>query len=347
VENEPPIPPADSADGPERRSVRRRVVAIVVTAVVLAALAVIGLSKLHPSEVGRALGHVRAGWLVLAELLMIATFVCRGESWYVALRVALPDARLTRPVVTRVLMIGMAGSTLVPSRAGEAARAALIVRRVGAVRETLPRVIGTLLSQTLLNLLALALLSAVAIANGALPGSGSTELLLAVAVPGAIVAGIVLVPRVLLARAQSNRGGRWTRVVAGSLDRVRAGLEVFSHPRPAIHSGGFQLAAWACQAGSCLLTLWAMGLGHRADVAAAAAVLVAVNITAIVPLTPSNVGVFQAACIAVLARFGVHADAAFAYGIVLQGLEVLTALALGLPFALREGLSMRDLPTLP
>ncbi|MHB1571978.1 MAG: hypothetical protein ACYC0H_22615, partial [Solirubrobacteraceae bacterium] len=76
-------------------------------------------------------------------------------------------------------------------------------------------------------------------------------------------------------------------------------------------------------------------------------VLVAVNLTAIVPLTPSNIGVFQAACIAVLARFGVHADAAFAYGIVLQGIEIITALALGLPFALREGLSMRDLPTLP
>lgn len=347
MENGPPIQPVDSAEAPERRSLRRRVVAVALTAVVLAALAVLGLSKLHPSEIGRALGHVSVGWLLLAEVLMILTFVCRGESWYVALGVALPNARLTRPVVTRVLMIGMAGSTLAPSRAGEAARAALIVRRVGSVRDTLPRVIGTLLSQTLLNLLALALLSAIAIANGALPGSGSTELLLAIAIPGAVVAALVLVPRILLARAQSNRGGRWTRVVAGSLDRVRAGLVVFSHPRPAIHSAAFQLAGWACQAGACFFTLWAMGLGRRADVAAAAAVLVAVNLTAIVPLTPSNIGVFQAACIAVLARFGVHADAAFAYGIVLQGIEIITALALGLPFALREGLSMRDLPTLP
>ncbi len=313
----------------------------------LGALVVLGLGKLHPSQIGHALGHVRAGWLVLAGVLMVTTFLARGESWHTALHVALPGAELSRPVVTRVLLIGMAGSTLAPSRAGEAARAALIVRRVGNVRENLPRVIGSLLSQTLLNLLALVLLSAYAIANGALPGSGSTALALAIVVPSVVVVVLVVLPRVLVARAGARRSGRVASILAGSLQGVRTGLAVLSSPRAAIHSVSFQLSGWACQCGSCFFTLWAMGMGAKTGLAAAAAVLVAVNITAIVPLTPSNVGVFQAACIAVLARFGVHADAAFAYGLVLQGLEVLTALALGLPFALREGLSMRHLPTVP
>jgi phosphatidyl-myo-inositol alpha-mannosyltransferase len=66
---------------------------------------------------------------------------------------------------------------------------------------------------------------------------------------------------------------------------------------------------------------------------------VAVNVTAAVPITPSNVGVFQAACMAALAGFGVSAARGLTYGIVLQAVEVLTALGLGLPALAAEGLS--------
>jgi phosphatidylinositol alpha-mannosyltransferase len=65
--------------------------------------------------------------------------------------------------------------------------------------------------------------------------------------------------------------------------------------------------------------------------------------TAIVPLTPSNIGVFQAACIAVLAAFGVAAGRALACGLVLQAIEIISALALGLPALVREGLTPAEL----
>ncbi len=48
------------------------------------------------------------------------------------------------------------------------------------------------------------------------------------------------------------------------------------------------------------MLLVALGLDDRAGLGAAAAVLFAVNVTAVLPATPSNVGVFQAACVAVL-----------------------------------------------
>jgi phosphatidylinositol alpha-mannosyltransferase len=53
--------------------------------------------------------------------------------------------------------------------------------------------------------------------------------------------------------------------------------------------------------------------------------------------------VFQAACVAVLAAYGVGAGRALAYGIALQLLEVTTAIALGLPALLAEGLRPHDL----
>jgi len=87
----------------------------------------------------------------------------------------------------------------------------------------------------------------------------------------------------------------------------------------------------------------ALGLDHQAGIGAAAAVLFAVNVTAVIPATPSNIGVFQAACVAVLSAYGVSHTDAFAYGIILQAVEVATAFALGMPSLVGEGMSWKDL----
>jgi phosphatidylinositol alpha-mannosyltransferase len=87
----------------------------------------------------------------------------------------------------------------------------------------------------------------------------------------------------------------------------------------------------------------ALGLDLQAGAGAAAAVLFAVNVTAAVPVTPANVGVFQAACAAVLVgAYHVSAPEAIAYGIVLQAVELASALIMGLPALINEGLSWRE-----
>jgi len=78
-------------------------------------------------------------------------------------------------------------------------------------------------------------------------------------------------------------------------------------------------------------------------VAGAAAVLFAVNVTAVIPATPANIGVFQAACVAVLAgAYHVSTPDALAYGIVLQVVEIATAVLMGVPALITEGLSWKD-----
>jgi phosphatidylinositol alpha-mannosyltransferase len=86
----------------------------------------------------------------------------------------------------------------------------------------------------------------------------------------------------------------------------------------------------------------ALGLDGRAGIGAAAAVLFAVNVTAVLPATPSNLGVFQAACVAVLTAYGVGAADALAYGIILQAVEIATAIVMGTPALVKEGLSWRE-----
>jgi phosphatidylinositol alpha-mannosyltransferase len=98
------------------------------------------------------------------------------------------------------------------------------------------------------------------------------------------------------------------------------------------------------QAVSCYLLLVALGLDHRAGFAAAAAVLFAVNITAVVPATPANLGVFQAACATVLhAGWHVSFGDGVAYGVILQAVEVATAVLMGGPALLKEGMSWREI----
>jgi phosphatidylinositol alpha-mannosyltransferase len=133
-------------------------------------------------------------------------------------------------------------------------------------------------------------------------------------------------------------------VVHSALVQVRAGLTVFRNPRRGIPAAAAQLLAWAIQLSACWALLYALGLDGQAGIGAAAAVLFAVNVTAVVPATPSNIGIFQAAVVSVLhTGFGVSTADALAYGVILQAVEIATAVALGLPALVREGLTWSDL----
>ena len=124
---------------------------------------------------------------------------------------------------------------------------------------------------------------------------------------------------------------------------MRSGLTVFTRPREGSIAISMQLAAWALQWISCYVLLVALGLEHKADLGAAAAILFAVNVTAVLPVTPSNLGVFQAACMAVLVgAYGVAPAQALGYGIILQAVEVATAVIMGAPALVKEGLSWRE-----
>jgi phosphatidylinositol alpha-mannosyltransferase len=155
---------------------------------------------------------------------------------------------------------------------------------------------------------------------------------------------LVLVAPLLMRR---NGNGRLARVGAAThraLVQVRAGLAVFRDPRRGAAAAAAQLGAWAIQLAACWALLYALGLDGKAGIGAAAAVLFAVNVTAVVPATPSNIGVFQLAVVSVLhSGFGVSTADALAYGVILQAVEIATAVGLGLPALVREGLTWSDL----
>ena len=128
-------------------------------------------------------------------------------------------------------MIGVLMSATLPARLGEPARALALARRTGRMRETFPVLLGTLVSQTMLNLVALALLGVIIVSTTPLFHSGTQKLFVFSLVPLLLLV-VVLVAPVLMRR---NGNGRLARIGAAlhrALIQVRAGLAVFRDPAP-------------------------------------------------------------------------------------------------------------------
>jgi phosphatidylinositol alpha-mannosyltransferase len=219
----------------------------------------------------------------------------------------------------------------------------VVARRIGRMRETFPVVIGTLVSQSILNVLALVILGVIIVSTTDLFHQNQKALFLVSFLPVVLLAAVAAAPT-LVRQSGSGRVARIALTIRRALLQVRSGLTVFKDLRRGSFATVAQLLAWALQLLSCYALFEAMGLDFDGQVAAAAAVLFAVNVTAVVPATPSNIGVFQLAVISVLVGgFGVDAADALAYGIILQAVEIATAVALGVPALVREGVTWRDL----
>jgi phosphatidylinositol alpha-mannosyltransferase len=319
---------------------------IAIALLLVAALVALALSQLNLSRVGHELITATPGWVVAALVLMGSSLVMRSISWRAVLHAALPTTPIRWAPIVRATMIGVMGSAVFPGRIGEAARVLVLSRRIeGRTRRLVPVIAGTVFSQTLINLLALVILLAVTFTSVPLLHGHIGGIAGALLVP-LLVCVIVLVGPRLLARAGRSRSGRVARAadtVTRLLGLARQGLVVFATPRYGAVAVFFQLLAWALQWLACYMVLLSLGLQSHGGLVAAAAILLAVNLSAVLPATPSNVGVFQAACLVVLAAYGIGAGLGLAYGIILQAVEVVTALALGVPALLKEGWSWREI----
>ena len=243
-------------------------------------------------------------------------------------------------------MIGVLMSATLPARLGEPARAMVLSRRTGRVRETFPVLLGTLVSQTVLNIFALVLLGVIIVSSTDLFHSNTERLFLFSMAPLLLLVAVVLAPSVVAQdrigpdRPAAARDPRCARQGPPRADRLPRPAPRPVRPRSSSSPPGrLQLLA-------CFALFTALGLDHEPaiGIGAAAAVLFAVNVTAAIPATPSNIGIFQLATLSVLTTgFGISQADAIGYGVVLQAVEIATAVTLGLPALVREGVTWQDM----
>ena len=353
ADGRPPIPavrlaslePNGRAGRPAGWKVAARRVGIGAAALAAIGGSVVGVERIGAHRIVDALLTSNPTWVLIALALMCSSMVVRAVAWRAILRAALPEATVRLRDVLRATSIGVLMSATLPARIGEPARAMVMAGNLPGAqpRRALGPVLGTIVSQTFLNLLALLALGTGVFLTSSYFDGRQSALTIVTIVPVALVLLVVVAP-VLLRRAA--RASSWVvvRRAQAALAGVRSGLTVFRSLRFATQATSAQLLAWAVQWLSCYALLVAFGLGDHEALGAAAAVLFAVNVSAVLPVTPSNLGVFQAACVAVLTgAYGVGAPEALGYGIVLQAVEIATAIIMGAPALIAEGTSWGDM----
>jgi phosphatidylinositol alpha-mannosyltransferase len=325
--------------------VAARRIGMVLLAILGVGLAAMALERIGVHKIVLSLLQSSPVWVLAGLGIMCLSMVFRAVSWHAILKAAMPGVRVRLRDAAQGTFIGVLMSATLPARLGEPSRAFVVARRTGRVRERFPVVLGTLVSQTLLNIVALVCLGTVMFATVGLFSGREQNLLWWMAAPLVLVVLVVVAPALVRpgAGSRSSRVKSWAASARRALVQMRRGLRVFHEPKQGALATAAQLGAWVLQLVSCYVLLVALGLDEQASFGAAAAVLFAVNVTAVLPATPSNLGIFQAACVAVLTgAYGVSAADALGYGIILQAVEIATAVIMGMPALVREGLSWRD-----
>lgn len=111
-----------------KRLLRSRRVQATVSLVLAAGLLAFFLSKVPLADIGRQIAAASPGWLAASVLLSLSIFAARALRWTWILR---PIQRVPFLPAFRTTSIGFAANTVLPARAGEVIRPALLARERG------------------------------------------------------------------------------------------------------------------------------------------------------------------------------------------------------------------------
>lgn len=275
-------------------------------------------------------------WVIVGLLLNLLSVLARALAWRLTIDQALPDPRPAFAHVFAAFGVGLLGNAVLPARAGELARVAVLRRHLPHGRGSGATVLGTVFAHRLFDLFPVAFLVTWVLLTAKIPHWAVTSL--------AIVAllGIALFTVGLLsARTGEGRVHDGMGSLRALLAMARKGLAVLRTPAAAFGAALFQCVGWLMQ----LFAVWAVMEAFDLDLPlhAAGLVLVLMNVATIFPLWPGNVGLLQAAVALPLVQYGVDYGTGFAYGLVLQAIEMSVGIGVGMIFLAREGLSLASL----
>ncbi len=241
---------------------------------------------------------------VAASCFVLAT-VCAAMAWRVALHAC--GTPFSVGDAAARYCVGCGVNAIAPLHAGSAVRLALFARwtdggawTVGGAAAAVGAIRGTWLVA----------LVAIGAAMGALP------VWHVLALTGA---GIGLVTGVICARRI-----RWPQRAAHVLDAFR---ELRRSPRDLMAVAAWSLAGVAAKTGAAAAVAGALGIER--PLGAALVIVAAVELAAIMPLTPGNVGVASAAVALALSARGIDSHVGLSVGIAFGAVEWLTGLGVG------------------
>ena len=282
--------------------------------------------------VGDAFTVVAWWWVVAAIALNLMSIIARSLAWNTVIKQAMPAPRPGFPLVFSAFCVGLFANAVLPARAGELARVAVLTRRLPGREGAWATLVGTVFAHRVIELIPSLFLIAYVFATAKIPDWAITSLVL-VASLGVILFGFAVVSARRHHRSMLEEAGPVKRLVT----MARYGLGVMHEPVAASLAIFYQCLGWLCQLCAVYVAMRAFDI--HAPLPAAGLVLVLMNVATIFPLWPGNFGLVQAAIALPLVQYGVGYAKGFAYGIGLQAIEASVGVGIGLIFLAREGLS--------
>ncbi|MGE0028730.1 MAG: YbhN family protein [Thermoleophilia bacterium] len=271
---------------------------------------------------GERLAAVHWGFLVAAAALGIVNLALRSRGWQNILRAAFPGERIRYRSAFGAYCAGVGVNAVLPARAGDLIKMYLMRRSVpNAGYATLT---GTLVCETIVDMIIASSLLVWALSAGILPGVRlpdipAFDLSLALRHPFWTL-GIAVVIVILFVML-----GRRVRRFWHEFGR---GLVILTTPLRYLRSVvSYQVAGWGCRVGAAACFLLAFGI--PASVTAALTVQVAGSLGGLFPATPGGLGPKQALLVVMLAGEAGRTDVlAFSAGMELTLIVVNAALGL-------------------
>ncbi|HXH88745.1 MAG TPA: lysylphosphatidylglycerol synthase transmembrane domain-containing protein [Gaiellaceae bacterium] len=283
---------------------------------------------------------VNWAWIVFALGLNLASVLVRAVAWRLTIDQALDPPHPPFNHVFSAFAVGLLGNAALPGRIGELARVAVLRRRLRHGAGTSATLVGTVFAHRLFDVFPALLLVGYVLTTAKIPYWAVTSLeVVSVLGVGLFVLGVIG------ARRRDRVVLEGAKPLKRLLAMARQGLSVLRSPLPAAGAILLQCLGWTLQLLAVYVAMRAFDI--HAPLPAAGLVLLLMNVATIFPLWPGNIGLLQAAVALPLVQYGVAYSTGFAYGLVLQVVEMSVGVGVGLLFLAREGISfatLRDMP---
>jgi phosphatidylinositol alpha-mannosyltransferase len=295
--------------------------------VVSGAFAYLAVGHVHVAEVWRGLASSTYWWLAPACAAIAASVFLKAVRWRYLFA---PETRPGLRAATASMLVGYFFNMVLPARAGEAVRVVYLRRRAGASPVETAATVAVERLYDVLGLLVMLL-----VASPWLPPISwlrAAEMVavgLALAVAAAAALFAVFGSRPLLSLARPLRALPFLEperleLAVGNLFR---GLAAVRRPRLIAAALLWTFLSWAAL-GVCV-ELALRGFHLRLPLGAALLVLVASNLSQVLPSSPSALGVFEASGLLALGAYGVAGAQALPCVLVLHAVNVLPFVAAG------------------
>jgi uncharacterized protein (TIRG00374 family) len=310
-----PEPAIDETGATAGQRSPHSVLVFVFSVCLAAVLLYLSLRKVDWRQVWESISHCDLAWFSLGVVLSFLAYFLRGLRWRVLLNT---QARLPVLPVFWANSAGYLGNNVLPARAGELIRTAMISSR-SHLSKTF--VLTTALAERLMDAIVLVLSGSIVLRF--VPSrpdwlvTVSSSLLTLGCVAASILISIpFLEPLAIRTLDRLTFSPRAVQRMEGLIEHIAAGVRAFHDPSSFLLFLAYTITIWGID--SLGVTILAQALHMPMSMAVALLLLVGLGVGSALPSTPGYIGIFQFVAVTVLVPFHFTRSQAIAFILVAQ-----------------------------